>query len=598
MASIDGSKSVFESSDDGSIFDCTPCNYEGVEKEAKFYCPQCQDYLCDSCKSAHQKMSASRNHKVVSGSAIPRKQENKSNEGIKGKVLCPCSGKDIEIYCKDHNEVMCLDCKTLKHRNCTTSTVDEACGDLVTTDINETKERMNALKTKLEILRYSRNEDAENLTVQAAECRDKVEELKAELIQKIQELTNTALTDITNCDRELRQTIEQHISTCSIALNRMEIDYNPFEEAVTARINSRIFIHNLHLKKTLGQIDNILQDIDKEAKAPGISFEFDETLNMTNVQSLGVVRSTSTLPKEFGPVIAETLKMTNVQSLGVVRSTSTTAKETRPTIADMKIKSIEKVDVKFPADQTIPLINGSLFLPNSDLILCDNSINSSVKVLNADFTQKEQLKLPSEPWDLCLMENDEIVITQPKTKQLLFMKIVPKLQIGSSTSLDQTCRGVAVHNGLIYVSFSNGEIRILDRTGQQQRNVYSVFSFKHPHYISVMPTGMVYVSERGGNNIRVLKDGKEISKYSIAAVGISRPMGMYIDGAENIIVCEWSSHNLRLIDTKGNTSKVLLSGSDGLYHPYTVSVRPNDNTLIVGGYAETLVVCKMALSPK
>ena len=598
MASIDGSKSVYESSDDGSTFVCSPCNYEGVEKEAKFYCPQCQDYLCDSYKSAHQKMSASRNHKVVAGSAMPRKLENKSNEGIKGNVQCPCSGKYIEIYCKDHNEVMCIDCKTLKHRNCKTSTVDEVCGDLGTTDINETKERMDALKTKLETLRQCRNEDAKNLTGQAAECRDKVEEFKRELIQKIEELTNTALDDIANCDREQRQTIEQHINTCSTALNRMEIDYKPFEEAVTARIHPRIFIHNLQLKKTLEQIDNILQDIDKEAKAPGISYKFDETLTLTNAQSLGVVRCTSTIiPKESGPVIAETLKMTNVQSLGVVRSSSTTAKETRPVIADMKIKSIEKVDVMFPADQNTPWITGSLFLPNGELILCDNSINSSVKVLDADFTQKEQLKLESRPWDLCLMETDEIVITQPWAKSLLFMKVVPKLQIGSSTSLDQSCFGVAVHNGLIYVSFRNGEIRILDRTGQQQRNVYSGFSFQDPYYISVMPTGMMYVSECGGNNIRVLKNGKEISNYSSAAVGISRPMGIYIDGAENILVCEYTSHNLRLIDTKANTSKVILSGSDGLYHPYTVSVRPNDNTLIVGGYAETLNVCKLVASP-
>ena len=626
MASVGGSKSVYASSDDGSSFDCSPCNYEGVKKEAKLYCLQCQDYLCDSCKSAHQKISATRHHKVVSGSEMPSKQENKSNEGIKGEVQCPCSGKGITIYCKDHNEVMCVDCKTLKHRNCKTSTVDDVCGDLGTTDINETKERMNALKTKLETLHQSRNEDTENLTVQAAECRDKVEEFKAELIQKIEELTNTALDDIANCDREQRQTIEQHINTCGTALNRMEIDYKPFEEAVTARVHPRIFIHNLQLKKTLEQIDNILQDIDKEAGAPGISFEFDETLNMTNVQSLGVVRSTSTIPKETHPVIAETLKMTNVQSLGVVRSTSTipkesrpviaetlkmtnvqslgvvrssstTAKETLPVIANLKIKSIEKVDVMFPADQNTPRITGSLFLPNGELILCDYSINSSVKVLNADFTQKEQLKLPSQPWDLCLMENDEIVITQPNTKQLLFMKVVPKLQIGSSTSLDQTCYGVAVHNGLIYVSFGNGEIRILDRTGQQQRNVYSGFSFQTPNYISVMPTGMVYVSERGGDNVRVLKDGKEISNYSSVTVGISSPLGVYIDGAENILVCELNSHNLRIIDAKGNTSKVILSETDGLQRPRTVSVKPNDNTLIVGGYAETIVVCMMA-TPK
>ena len=602
MASIDGSKSVYESSDDGSTFDCSPCNYEGVKKEAKFYCPQCQDYLCDSCKSVHQKISATRSHEVVSGSLMPKKPESKTTESIERNIKCQCNEKDITIYCQDHNKVLCFDCKTLKHRNCKTATIEEASADLDETDTDATKERMNTLKDKLEKLQQKENEDAEKLAVQAAGCRDNVEEFKRELIQKIEELTKTALGDIEKCYREQRVNIDQHINTCSTALNRMEIDYKPFEEAVTEGMNSLIFIHNLKLKKTLEQIDNILQDIDNDVQAPGISFEFDETLKMTNVQSLGVVRSTSTVAQVSGLVIAETLKMTNVQSLGVVRSTSTIPKETRPVIADMKIKSIEKVDVMFPADQTTPCITGSLFLPNGELILCDYCINSSVKVLNADFTQKEQLKLSSKPFDLCLMETDEIVITQPVAKQLLFMKVVPKLQIGSSTSLDQSCHGVAVDNGLIYVSFRNGEIRILDRTGQQQRNVYSEFSFKYPHYISVMPTGMLYVSEYGGNNIRVLKDGKEISNYSSAAVGISSPMGMYVDGAGNIIVCELScendSYNLRLIDAKGNTSKVLLSETDGIWYPQTVSVRPNDNTIIVGGITQTLVVCKLAASPK
>ena len=598
MASVDGSKSVYESSDDGSGFECSPCDYEGVKKEAKFYCPQCQDYLCESCKSVHQKISATRGHQVVSGSLMPKKPEIKATESTKRYIKCPCSEKDITIYCHDHYEVMCVDCKTLKHRNCNTVTIEEASADLDKTDTDATKERMKTLKDRLEKVQQKENEDAEMLTVQAAKCRDNVEEFKRELIQKIEELTKTARDDIEKCDREQRVIIDQHLNTCSTALNRMEIDYKTFEEAVTAGMNSLIFIHNLKLKKTLEQIDNILQDIDNDVQAPGISFEFDETLNMTNVKRLGVVRSTSTVAKVSGPVKAETLNITNVQSLGVVRSTSTTAKETRPTIADMKIKSIEKVDVMFPADQNTPWITGSLFLFNGELILCDYSINRSVKVLNADFTQKEQLKLSSYPWDLCLMENDEIVITQPGAKQLLFMKVIPKLQIGSSTSLGQTCYGVAVHNGLIYVSFSNGAIRILDRTGQQQRNVYSEFSFQYPNYISVMPTGMVYVSELHGNNIRVLKDGKEMSNYSSAAVGISSPMGIYIDGAENIIVCEWSSHNLRLIDTKGNTSKVILSGSDGLWHPYTVSVRPNDNILIVGGQTQALIVCKMIASPK
>ena len=568
MASVDGSKSIYESSDDGSGFECSPCDYEGVKKEAKFYCPQCQDYLCDSCKVTHQKFSSTRKHQLVSGILMPVKHREHGNldAPISRSVRCICTVKNITVYCKDHNDAVCVDCKTLKHRNCKTLTIEEACADFDAATPDATKERMNKIKAEFDTLRHSRNADLEILTTKTAEVQGKVEDFKKELMEKIEDLTDTAHDDISQCDREQRVAIEQHLNTCSTALNRMEIDCQPFEEAVTAGVNPLIFIHNLQLKKTLEHMDCILQDIDNEIKIPSISFEFDETLKMTDAQSLGVVRSTSTI----------------------------IPKETRPVIADMKIKSIEKVDVKFPADQNTPGITGSLFLPNGELILCDYN-NSSVKVLNADFTQKEQLKLSSNPWDLCLMETDEIVITQPNTKQLLFTKVIPKLQIGSSTSLDQSCRGVAVHNGLIYVSFSNGEIRILDRTGQQQRNVYSGFSFKRPYYISVMPTGMLYVSEYSGNNIRVLKDGKEISYYSSAAVGISRPTGIYIDGAENILVCECNSHNLRLINAKGQKSNVFLSGTDGLYQPYTVSVRQNDNTLIVGGNTQTLVVCMMVV---
>ena len=492
---------------------------------------------------------------------MPMKLADKTNEGNKQGLQCLCGGKNITLYCKDHTKVMCFDCKTLKHRNCNCLTIEEACASSDKTDTNATKEQMEILKAKLEKLQQRRNEDAENLTAKSAACRDIVEEYKRELIKRIEELTDTALADIAKCEKAQRLTIEQHLQTCSTALNRIEIDYKPFEEAIVTGINPLIFVHNLHLKKTLKKVDSILQDIGKEVKEPGIVFDLNETLRMTDVKSLGIVRSTS-------------------------------VKTIWPVVADMKIVSVEQIDVKFQGDQSVPCITGSLFMPNGELILCDYN-NNSVKVLKADFTKKDKIKLSSRPRDLCLMETDDIVISQPNAKSLLFMKVAPKPQTGSSITLDQSCYGVAVKDGLIYVSFNNGEIRVLDRTGQPQTNVYSGFSFKQPLHISVLPTGMVYVSEYSGNNIRVLKDGKEVSNYSNA--GISRPLGMYIGGADNILVCEKISNNLRVIDAKGQISKVLLSGTDGLSYPRTVSVRPNDNTVIVGGDTNNIVVCKMVV---
>ena len=493
--SVDGFKSVQESSDDGSEFECSPCDYEGVKKEATYYCPQCQDYLCDDCTSVHQKMSATRSHKIFYVSLSPMRVEDKTNADIKCGVQCQCGGKDVTIYCRDHDEVMCLDCKTLKHRNCTCSTIDEACADSDPTDINLSKERMKTLKAKLGRLQQRRNDDAENLTMLSAECRDIMEGIKKEIIKKIEELTDNALDDLAKCCKEQRNIIEHHLKTCDTAFNRMECDCKPFKEAVTSCINPLIFVRNLQLKKTLEQVDCILEDIEKEVKEPCISFDFDERLGMTDIYSLGVVRS------------------------AIITDAS-------PVEAGMNIKSVEQIDAKFPDDIKEPCITGSVFMPNGELILCDNN-NSSVKVFKADLTQKEQLKLSSEPWDICLMKTNEIVISQLSAKSLLFMTVAPNLQTGSSITLDEDCRGIAVNGGYIYVSFYSGEIRILNRTGQQLGTAYSGFRFQCHHCISVMPTGILYVSEYKDDNIRVLKDDKEISNYNNA--DISSPMGIYID---------------------------------------------------------------------
>ena len=128
MASVDGAKSLQVSSDESFEFECGPCIYECVKKESVIFCYQCDDYLCASCRSTHQKLPVTRNHQVVSGSSMARKKASKwetlsQNVGVK----CSCIGKDITMYCKEHNDVMCVDCQRLKHRTCPRISIDDAC---------------------------------------------------------------------------------------------------------------------------------------------------------------------------------------------------------------------------------------------------------------------------------------------------------------------------------------------------------------------------------------------------------------------------------------------------------------------------------------
>ena len=561
MASVDGSKSLQKSSDESFEFECGPCSYDGEKKDAIVYCIECDDYLCSSCKSTHRKLPVTRNHKVVSGSAMPRKSS--SNTGPRSQnsfVKCSCNGKDATIYCEEHNEVICVDCQRLKHRTCQTMSIDAACKQVKLPSTERSLKTIQGLKEKVEKLKADRNSDNEELEIQSSECRQKVKEYSQNLKQQIEKLEKATLNEVAIYDTEQRQKIEENIDTCSTAVTKLNLDSQLLNSTPSTESNL-LFIHNLQLTKTIEHVENALKDMESEAFKPNIDFKSDTTIIRADTKSLGTVESTGKITP-------------------------------RPVIADMNVKSSRKVEVKNSSDGNDPLISGSVFMPNGELVLCD-CINRSAKVLSTDFTSKDQTKLSSMPWDIDIMADDEVVISLPHSKSLIFLKVFPKLQLGSSIQLDQACRGVAVDDGSMFVSFDNGEVRVLDRAGNQLKSIYSSPKLSLPYYISVLKSGKICVSEHGANTIRMLNNGKEMCNYKQS--GLSHPLGMYIDGAENVFICGFSSHNVHIIDKNGTHKKVFLTANDGLNCPYSISFRSSDNTLVVGGnMGRNLLVFKLS----
>ena len=225
MASVDGSKSLQKSSDESSEFECGPCSYDDKKKDAIVYCIECDDYLCSSCKSTHRKLPVTRNHKVVSGSAMPRKSS--SYTGLRSQnsfVKCSCNGKDATIYCEEHNEVIYVDCQRLKHRTCQTMSIDAACKHVKLPSTERSLKTVQGLKEKVEKLKADRNSDNEELEIQSSECRRKIKEFSQNLKQQIEKLEKTTLNEVANYDKEQRQKIEQHIDMSQVQVKHKQIE--------------------------------------------------------------------------------------------------------------------------------------------------------------------------------------------------------------------------------------------------------------------------------------------------------------------------------------------------------------------------------------
>ena len=137
----------------------------------------------------------------------------------------------------------------------------------------------------------------------------------------------------------------------------------------------------------------------------------------------------------------------------------------------------------------------------------------------------------------------------------------------------------------------------MDRNGEKKKTVVfnqdTSFRFKTLMYIAVSKAGRIYVSEYTSTPTIycMLLGGKSVHSYKDS--GLVYGGGMFVDGDENVLVCGYRSNNVHVIDKDGKRIKILLSAEDGLQNPHTITVRQTDNTFVVGGITNNILICEM-----
>lgn len=93
-----------------SFHSCTPCWVDGTRNEAIKYCPECREFLCETCIRYHRRMSATREHKLMDKNEI---RQADTTDMVKCEYH---PDRDVEMYCGTHDMVYCLKCIANNHR--------------------------------------------------------------------------------------------------------------------------------------------------------------------------------------------------------------------------------------------------------------------------------------------------------------------------------------------------------------------------------------------------------------------------------------------------------------------------------------------------
>ena len=118
-----GVSSIYKGSEEGYDYECDPCKVDEATKEAKHFCPLCQEYLCETCHAHHRRSKATRSHKILSVEDVV--QKNPGPVRVMGpQNTCGCGQNIADFYCEAHEEVFCLTCKTVQHRSCNVEDLD------------------------------------------------------------------------------------------------------------------------------------------------------------------------------------------------------------------------------------------------------------------------------------------------------------------------------------------------------------------------------------------------------------------------------------------------------------------------------------------
>ena len=563
MASVDGSKSLFMTSDEAIDNPCDPCKFGGTEINGTHYCNTCAEYLCRSCKESHQRFKATRNHKIVAS----KDASGHGQTASQFKVFCLCDNAlEVTNYCETHNEVACTTCKSVKHRKCYVTTLKDKSATYKISNIQNLIQNTQTLEDEIKQFLQDRDADVERIESMLETTREKIESFRREFDAFFDRLENNTLSKLREMAKLMRHDAEQHIPTCTTTLKTLDDDLKMLDDASKCSNTDMMFAADVKVSKRLSELQSMMKDFQDEVKTPFLHFE--ENKKLLDVKQ-------------------------NVTSLGTLSVNKSQKTKTETTnFLKMKVQNSRNVQIKLPRDKKTPFIKGCTFMADGQLLVCDNE-NNNIRLLNSKFDITDSLDLASRPFDISVIDNVTAVITLPDRKHLQFIDIVPSLKAGKQIRLDKPCYGVDVVRDDIYVICDdcpgNAEIRVFDKNGTFIRKIPDVnnnlSSLRCPYYIAVSTTSSkIYVSDYITNTVRCISvDDSLIFNYK--HTDLRYPRTVIPDEEGNILVCGQDSCNIHVVTSTGQHHSVLYTVEgrrDNECH--SLAYRQTDRTLVIGLY--------------
>ena len=547
-----------------------PCDFCGRESkivESVCFCFDCNEKLCVECRDVHDKNTQLRKHNITDIDKVNEQNEEMLRE-IDRCVVHP--DKKVKYYCIDDDAIFCSNCAIVKHRTCTVlDAIEDRVKDMeVNGGVSKLRQEIDVLLKHVKELKAHDKKLMKSLDVNKAQKwvqlqREKVMELFDNIEANIQEDSN-------RIRKEESQKVKKHNENCDEIESAMKDALKTLTNVRDAGTPIQIFVAIQRVtvelrarEKEVAILHEQANDVDIEANF--FEARFDETL------------------KEMERCFAVKLSLTeaNIEKLPfeVPKPAPKLKPKPEPENKEKEIKFEMEVNVKTKHNLRQPRITGSLFLPDSRVVIIDRK-NRQLKLFDPSFTMVGEEHFEEMPWSVVQMEGMTIAVSLNNNRIAMMEIDGNSIYLIKYISTNYSLCPLVITNDKEFAGLSNSGRSRLEMINMDGKTVsQSKMTFAAPLGLAFDKfRNVMYVSCRDENKMYAIDENDEVIFTFTDLLG---PMGVNIDNDGNIYICSSRANEVTQLNKEGEVLRRFVTETNGVKKPLHISFNRDCSRFLV-----------------
>ncbi|CAC5415693.1 unnamed protein product [Mytilus coruscus] len=551
---------------------CGICDAQHIIKSADFWCPECDDGLCNECKSHHSFSKASRHHGVIS-----IEDYRKLPTDISSIVHhCIEHEKKLQMHCPHHDQLCCLLCISTSHKDCTGMLpIEEMAKTSRSSGLLESLQKsLKDLKYNIDKIVQDRQINLTKIQKQQLNIHAGIHQLREKINSHFDQLQQDIVKELNAVGCGLKTKIEDLLKELQEKSERIAVLQNNISDLQNHASDLQTFIGSKKLEEKIQSEETYVQSLLEDERLKQLSLKCTRNEGIENllqsIMSYGSILMESSTPSV--ELKSEKIKQAQIMSASFIPKS----------VDNIRATLLQKFQIP-KGKSNYYNITGCAIFPNGKLVFADCDNNKRLLFFNTDGTFDFEVSLSElRPLNVACIDDMTVAFTVWDSSTIYFFDLKSKL-IKNTIKTNNACFGVAYNDEMIYYC-SRDSVKIA-RVKDDNSCTIANLAYKWNGWRNIALFGeSMYFTNNANNSVLCFNvQGRKLWEYKDDDI-LKGSSGIAVDKYGIVYVALKEKHCVVAVSPDGKREVGFLSSKDGITKPSKLAYDNVRDLLLVGSY--------------